>query len=63
MKTTREVLEERDSSEYSIYISKKALLAREIAKRIEYFLPYWYRATEESDTLGWIFNQEVKYSE
>jgi hypothetical protein len=56
------ILEKIDREEYSMYTTPKALMAREIAKRVEYFLPYWYRTTEESDTLGWIFNQEVKYS-
>jgi hypothetical protein len=57
------ILVKRDNEEYSIHTSPKALIAREIAKRIEYFLPYWFRTTEESDTLGWIFGQEVKYNE
>ena len=55
-----EILEGKDLRRYSEYTSPKAMRAREVAKRIEYFLPYFMGGeSEESNILGWLFGNEV----
>ncbi len=57
-----EVLEQRDTERYSQYNSKKALIARDIAKKCEYFLPY-FCYNEETKELGRLFGYSLIYKQ
>lgn len=61
MKSKRDILKERDMTEYSGFTSDKAIIAREVAKRCEYFLPYFEHPNsgENDDIIGYIFGLKV----
>lgn len=55
-----EILKKRDVEEYASFTSEKAMMAREIAKHDQYFLPYFVIGeSEESNVIGLLFGMKV----